>query len=149
MEGYIKRKVIEFLNIQKTQAENLNYYFSHLILLYEKLISLDTNLYEEENKDYQVSENKLVKSTQLHWKRDGTSLIELIIALLESNCLICHDNRKPSQKEAIAFFQAVFRTDIKDPSGTLHRAVNRKKDVVPFLRELLDTFKKYSGKADF
>ena len=139
------------MNIQKSHAENLRNYFSHLIVLYEKLIRNEIRIADQEIKLGVAKKTSLLASEappQMIWNQKLSAIMELVIALLESNSLIHPDGRKPKQNEAISFFEQVFQIDIKDPRGALHRAANRKKDVVPFLRELMDAFQKYSGRTD-
>lgn len=80
---------------------------------------------------------------KMKWHGTDTDLLELIVALLETESLRNMDDRKLSRKEAVKLFEEIFSFQIKDPESKLSRATERKMNYSPFLTALKEAFDKY------
>ena len=121
---YYDYRISEYLKTQKYHVENIIKYISTR-LEYSNLKFLNKNA-----------------SRNIKWKATDTDLIELIVALLETNSIVSNDN-KISRKELIAEFSAFFGITIKDFESKLTRATERKKDNSPYLTKLKQAFENY------
>ena len=97
--------------------------------------------YVKEN-DLGIPESYLESHTHIKWNTSDTDLLELIVALQESNSIVL-ENQKTNRKELIRNFEKIFNIQIKDPESKLTRATERKKDTSPFLTNLKQSFEDY------
>ena len=85
--------------------------------------------------------------TNLKWLKSDTNLLELIVALLESNS-INNNLNDLTQKEAFNSFATFFQKELKDSHKKLNAARNRKKDEPSFLIKLDQFLQDYYAKLD-
>lgn len=123
----------------------------------EKLISGNINMHLSVflsfmARDYQIFLNeKLLKFgsrlnlPDVRWKADSVDLIEMLVALQETESINKPDG-KLTRKEAYKFFEAIFNFELKDPDSSLSKAKLRKKDQSPFLESLKNAFVIYCNK---
>jgi len=80
--------------------------------------------------------------SKLSWKATDTDLLELIVALIETNSVLLNDS-KLSRKELVRNFEQIFSINLKDFESKLTRATERKKDTSPYLTKLKLAFDNY------
>ena len=78
----------------------------------------------------------------MEWKASDTDMLELIVALLESNSIRLN-GEIPSRKELVSTFEQIFSLKLKDFESKLTRATERKKDTSPYLGKLKQSFDDY------
>ena len=81
---------------------------------------------------------------KLIWKKSDIDLLELIVALIESNSIV-NSQGSLTRKEAVEQFSTIFNISIKDYESKLSRGTERKKDVSPFLSSLKQAFDDYAN----
>ena len=81
---------------------------------------------------------------KLYWDKSAIDMMELIVALINSDSIISINKSKPlTRKYVVKVFEEFFGYKIGDPEGSLSHAINRKRGETPYLSFLMETFEKH------
>lgn len=152
MEDVVKKKLLEFLWVQKDLAVNLEAFFEHRINLQKEIYSIYgkyRDAGQPENREKTYSQLTLFpqgsNKTKIKWNKDKVALVELLTAMIESGSLTGVDCEL-TRKDIFAFFLWALNIPIADVNGSLKAAKNRKTVEAPFLQELEEAYRKYREK---
>lgn len=127
--AFIAFVVSEFLSQQKEYLQKT------LDLLKQHIDNISEHNHLEHNSTVELSPD-------IEWKRSSTDLLELIVALQETNSLV-YKRGSNSRKRLVETFEKLFSLEIKNAESMLTRATERKKDSSPYLTELQLSFDNY------
>jgi hypothetical protein len=154
MEDSIKKKLLEFLWVQKSFADDLIAYFEYRARFHREIYTYVTdqngNLSPAELNGYRKVKLALFPNcgeqpTMLKWNKDKVAFVEMVISLIVSGSLIgvgC----KLRDKDVFAFMIWMFNIPVADVYGTLKASKLRKTSDSSFLLELEKALKEYKEK---
>jgi hypothetical protein len=152
----LKKKIMDFFNIQFQMIEMLDGLFIHRMQFLNKYFIPKAIPQHFPTPDFQVPTKKEISSyrlgqlslfprdtgfTNLKWNRDKIEFLELFICLHESNAIIGIDNKPVTKKDYIELLKWVFNIQIAHWHGSLSYGMDRKiKRESTFLKELVSTY---------
>lgn len=152
----LKKKIMDFFNIQYQMIEMLDGLFIHRMQFLNKYFIPKAIPPHFPTHDFQVPTTKEMSSfllgqlslfprdkgfTNLKWNRDKIEFLELFICLHESKAVIGIDNKPVTKKDYIALVTWVFNIEIAHWAGSLSYGMDRKiKRESTFLKELVSTY---------
>jgi len=152
----LKKKIMDFFNIQFQMLEMLDGLFIHRMQFLNKYFIPKAIPQHFPTPDFQVPTKKEISSyrlgqlslfprdtgfTNLKWNRDKIEFLELFICLHESNAIIGIDNKPVTKKDYIELLKWVFNIQIAHWHGSLSYGMDRKiKRESTFLKELVSTY---------
>jgi len=152
----LKKKIMDFFNIQFQMIEMLDGLFIHRMQFLNKYFIPKAIPQHFPTSDFQVPTKKEISSyllgqlslfprdtgfTNLKWNRDKIEFLELFICLHESNAIIGIDNKPVTKKDYIELLKWVFNIQIAHWHGSLSYGMDRKiKRESTFLKELVSTY---------
>ena len=163
---YCQALVLKLIDLSKSQVRDFIEYQlklmtdeKHWLFDLEKLLELNanhTNYYKPDliNSIASIISERLKANSQvrtsqqqLKWNGSDTDLLELIVALTQSNTVV-NIKGESVRTEVIAVFEDLFNRPITNPENTLQRAAARTRDKAPFLRKLTSTFEIWATKGN-
>lgn len=122
----------------------LSYYWRIQLESIQKILdSVELGIDTIKSSDDYVNPQKIIdKPGNLIWNKSDTDLLELIVALLETQSLSSKDYSL-TRKDLVFLFSQFFGREIKDFESKLTRATERKKDTSPYLTKLKLAFENY------
>ncbi len=152
----LKKKIMDFFNIQFQMIEMLDGLFIHRMQFLNKYFIPKAIPQHFSLPDFQVPTTKEISSyllgqlslfprdkgfTNLKWNRDKIEFLELFISLHEIKAVIGMDNKPVTKKDYIELLKWVFNIPIAHWQGSLSYGMDRKiKRESTFLKELVSTY---------